>query len=241
MEGAGMRMRWIRRIGIGLLLLTLTLGVLASCQTTVRPPSAKANAQPVYLIDYGYTSSLALPKANTEGQDNPGTETGPEANAEPSIAYYAYGDWDYYAKMNRGLLSAGLALLWPTRSTLGRGELAAIDTAREPWRAMSVNVEMIHTIDVPSEKLAALRQELARQFRAHSDKTLNNAVYKMTFVPMGQDYHLLHNSNMAVAGWLERLGCEVRGLAILSRWRIEQAEATHEAEAAHKPASTPFQ
>ena len=184
-------------VAAGLLAATLT-----GCVTVVRPPAAPADPVEVYLLDHGRTPSLVLP-----GGDGGSTR-------------WAYGDWRWYALGEHGLREAVAALLWPTRAGLGRQELVAAAEAPAVREALSVPVEELYTIRVERGQAAALAERLDRLIRLRSATLATNEDSGLDFVHHPVPYTLLHNSNRVVASWLRELGCEVRGRAILSRWRL---------------------
>jgi hypothetical protein len=109
--------RWVNRSGV--LLLACALFILFAiapmgCTTKVIPPANLAEPRKVFLLDHGRTPSLVLT-----------TDDG-------TMVRYVYGDWRFYALMETGPLSAVAAVLWPTRGTLGRDEMAGPATPERP-------------------------------------------------------------------------------------------------------------
>lgn len=192
--GSGKR---VVELAAGLLAATLT-----GCVTVVRPPAAPADPVEVYLLDHGRTPSLVLP-------DGDGGST-----------RWAYGDWRWYALGEHGLPEAVAALFRPTQAGLGRQELGATAEGPAVREALSVPVEELYPIRVERGQAAALAERLDRLFRLRSATLATNEDSGLDFVHHPVPYTLLHNSNRVVAGWLRELGCEVRGRAILSRWKL---------------------
>jgi hypothetical protein len=183
-------------MAVGLLMLAVPL----ACTTTIRPPVQPADPVSVYVLDHGFTATLAV------------------TAADGGLVRYAYGDWNYYALANTSVVDGLLALFWPTQGTLGRAPLPAAadgEAVREQTDAGGVH-------EVRVERLAAERlvARLNDAYEARRDTEVENAPYGMWFVRQDPDYTYFHNSNHAVAGWLEELGCEVRGPAFVSRWRV---------------------
>jgi hypothetical protein len=43
----------------------------------------------------------------------------------------------------------------------------------------------------------------------------------MWFVRSGEPYNALHNCNHLTARWLKSLGCQIRGTALFSKFRLD--------------------
>jgi hypothetical protein len=69
--------------------LVMPIAGFFGCTTTIRCPPPGETGQTVYLVDYGHTSALVLPKAS-----NAGNTTQPKAG----MVYYAYGDFGTAAR-----------------------------------------------------------------------------------------------------------------------------------------------
>lgn len=193
--------RWLRVVMPAVTLLLLVAALALGCTTRVYPPRHLADPVSVFLIDYGRTPSLVLP-ADGDG-----------------MVRYVYGDWRYYALADTGGFSGPAALLWPTPGTLGRGELPGAVTA-ETVEARAGPVEYIYTMQVERDKAASLRQALDGIFEQHADSRRYNPRYDLVFVHHDRKYTYFYNSNHMTADWLRQLGCEVRGPAFQSRWRV---------------------
>jgi hypothetical protein len=208
MESTMARARLSRRWTVPAVLLVLLLLALASplaCTTTVIAPAAPADPVPVFLVDYGMTSAVALPHGG-------------------GLAVYAYGDWQYYALADNTAWRGVAALAWPTQGAIGRGRL------RGPATAASVMAQLqgrgAEAVHVVQAERASVERLIARIDRAYEDQRLTeveNAGYGMHFVQYPQRYTWFWNSNHQAAAWLEELGCEIRGPAFASRWRIREA------------------
>jgi hypothetical protein len=169
--------------------------------TTVIGPAGPVEPVRVFLIDYGRTPAIVLPITDSQ------------------MTAYVYGDWNYYALRHQGPIDSIAALLWPTQGALGRKEITGPPEADVVRRALGNDVEEIHTLQVERAAVDRLRATLDR---AHHDR-LDTAVtaYDMVFVHHPQRYTYWWNSNHMTAAWLETLGCEVRGPAFGSWWRVE--------------------
>src|SRR5688572_33154323 len=77
------------------------LVMLAGCSTTVVTPAAPLEPVTAFLLDHGSTSSLVMP------------------TADGNMVRYVYGDWNWYALRNTGIIDGLRALLGPSQGTLG--------------------------------------------------------------------------------------------------------------------------
>jgi hypothetical protein len=199
------RPRHRRRVAC--LVLTLAAGVLllglVGCTTVVTPPHHVIDPVSVYLVDYGRHSSLVFP------QD------------ENSMVEYAFGEWRWFALNDTGLLAAFRALCWSTTGTLGRRFIVTEGPA-----GFDHVFAGIALFEVPVEREAAdaLAGRLDERWVQQEDDMVYNAEYDFYFVPDAQGYHVFRNCNPVVAGWLRDLDCQVRGPALLSKWRLRRAD-----------------
>jgi len=184
---------------IGLALLTTPM----ACTTTVVPPAEPSDPAPVVLVDHGRHASVLLPRP------------------DGGMTRYAYGDWNWYALGNTGPLNAVGAMLIPTQGALGRHALPAPVEPGEAQRALQVVVEEHWHVPVERSRALALQQRLDRIHRENADTSVRNRRTNLNFVPHPDRYSSFHNSNHVAADWLRELGCEVRGPAFSSDWRVE--------------------
>jgi hypothetical protein len=192
-----------RRRASALAVLALAVPVLVGCTTTIVAPCGSPPRQTVYVLDHGRTSSLALPD-----------EAG-------GFVRYVYGDWRWYA-LNETTVSVGIAaLLWPTQGALGRAALPSRFTADG---GAAVAYEQLHALEVEAQRLRELRRRLDDLYSANALSRVYNALYDLDFVPYPMPYSVLYNSNHVIAAWLEELGCEVRGPALWSQWRVQRPD-----------------
>lgn len=131
-----LRMALVLGLAIGALLLPLSI------PTTVTPPASLSEPMPVFLVDFGRTPSLVL------------------AVKDARMVAYVYGDWNYYALRNRGAFDGLYALLWPSRGTLGRKEIAGRPSAQTLRQGIGSDVQEIHAFSVERSAVDRLRQEL---------------------------------------------------------------------------------
>ena len=195
--------KWVALpLGIAVGLLALPL----AGTTVVRAPANANQSVSVFLIDEAKTSSLALPQRGG------------------GFVRYAYGDWNWYALQNQSVLDGLAALLWPTGGALGRVEMNTAATPDAMRHAIGGDVE-VYAIEVDR---SASDRLLARLEDAHERGQRAGPVvqsYGLNFVPDPQKYTYFNNSNHRTAAWLRELGCEVRGAAVYSRWRVEPSRS----------------
>lgn len=179
------------------------------CTTTLTLPADVADPVPVMLLDHGYTPSLVLPPVGEE---------------EDSAVRYAYGDWRWYAQGRQGVLDFVRALFWPSRGALGRRLLGGRVEVGSIHDAVAVTITHVHLLSVERAAVRNLAAHLDQLYQANQDALLDSTRVDLAFVPHPRSYTLLHNSNHVVAAWLRRLGVDVRGPVLLSRWRVIQHE-----------------
>lgn len=172
------------------------------CTTTLVPPADVREPVSVFLLDHGRTPSLVLPAA------------------DGGMIRYAYGDWQWYALRRTGALNAIPALLWPTRGTLGRGELAGPADDASIRRQVHVGIEHLYEIRVESEAVQRLRETLDGIYHENLDTLIVTESVGLSFTHHPQSYCALHNSNHVVADWLRQLGVQTRGITCVSTWRV---------------------
>lgn len=188
---------------LGLLLVASASVGLGACTTVIVPPPTPAEPVSVFVLDHGYHASLLLP-----------LDAG-------GAARYSYGDWDYYALGRTGLRSGLRALLWRTPAALARQSITGPLEHTAILRQVSVVVVSMHEVRVEAAAARQLGRELEEVFALGAPTQHYDGLYDMYFVRHPTPYSLAHNSNHMVKRWLERLGCEVSGAAVLSAWRLE--------------------
>ena len=180
-------------------LLACTL--ITGCATTIVPPPTKDPVD-IFVLDHGRTTSLVLPAPQNR------------------FVRYAYGDWNWYALGNTGIIDGLRALIGPTQAAFGRQELPGpADPATIRSRYPPEYIVNLHAIPVDRRQAERLRERLDAQHRASraNGVALTN---EFEFVPDPRPYSYFHNSTHAIAQWLRELGCETRGAAFSSEWRI---------------------
>lgn len=197
--------RWLRRatrVGLSIVAVIGLLLLPASCTTTIVAPPTPGDPVSVYLLDHGRTPSIVLPTS-------------------PDRMYrYAYGDWQWYALVNTGFFSGLAALLIPTQGTLGRQEILGPPTVETIRAEVPINIDHIYAIPVSAERVRQLHQRLEAEFDANREHMVGTGQGDLAFVPHPQRYTYFRNSNHVAARWLADLGCQLRGPAFGSRWRV---------------------
>lgn len=193
-------MSGVRFWRVVVLLLLLLAG--PGCTYRISPPTALEDPVEVHVARHGRTSSLVLP-------------------GEDGHAAYSYGDWRWYAESRTNPCTGLAALLVPTRAALGRREIEGELSARP--RPGALNADEVLTVRVERFEAERLRSRLDARFAEMEGELHENPVRNAGFVPAESSYWLGNQSSSVVAGWLRELGCEVRGWALLARFRLRDS------------------
>ena len=198
--------------------LLLVLLLLAGCAGRLTPPEAPVSPVTVYLLDHGRHASLVLPRR------------------EGGMVRYSYGEWRWYVEAERHLLSGAAALLWPTRSGLGRGVHEAITGPEALSGLAPEGLVAVYPLVAEEARVIALKRRLDAHFEAPLASPAYSEEFDLLFVPYPRAYWWTHQSNLVTARWLRSLGVEVRGIPWLSRWRLEAPSASpyHHGEKDHE-------
>ena len=168
--------------------------------TTIVPPPPSGDDVSVFVTDYSRHSSIILPA--------------PQGH----YVEYAFGDFDWFALSHTSGSDAARALLWSAGSTLGRRQLELTDdpsaVASDTW------AQSVIRLRAPRAKVYALIEQLDAEYFARHDTVTFNPASSMWFVRSREPYHAFHNCNHLTARWLSALGCEIRGPAMFSKFRI---------------------
>jgi hypothetical protein len=195
--------RWVVWTVLPGVLILLLVSPLA-CTTTVVAPPAPLDPVPVFILDYGLTSVLVVPR-------------------DEGLVAYAYGDWQYYALANNNSFRGFAALAWPTQGALGRGPMDGPATEESILRQVrGRGAEEVLVVRVARTSVQRLVARIDAAYDAHRETEVQNVEYGMSFVHHPRRYTWFWNSNHQTAVWLEELGCVVRGPAFASRWRIRE-------------------
>lgn len=184
-----------------LVLWLLILG-LGGCSAVITEPVAVSEPRTVQVLKHGRHSSLLL------------------TAADESRVRYAYGDWAWYVDQQQGLWSGTRALTVPTRAALGRQFIAAAQPGERLATAVGVGIGEVYEFSVEGARVDALLLELDRQFNESKEEPHYSDERKLSFVTHPRPYTFRHNSNHAVAQWLEELGIGIRGNPALGNWEF---------------------
>jgi hypothetical protein len=190
--------RVARRL-IWLIPLQLSVG----CTTRITPPCAPVAPCSVFLIDYGYHTSLVLPRA------------------EHRLVEFAYGEWGWFAMNDDAWYRAPTLIMWSHSGALGMREFAGEPTAATVGAYMPV--EHIDELSVSRDAVDRLLGELDGIFQAGGSETVYNATVGLQFVRHPEPYGAFRNCNTVVAEWLERLGCSIHGSGLVADFRVDPA------------------
>lgn len=185
----------------------LTVGIVASwslssCAWQVISPAEVAEPVPVFLSEYGRHTRLALP--------------------DDSAAFfeYGFGEWNFYGLETQGPLSALRAISGLGEGAFSRRQLPYTLNEADFLRAAGGNRCARLWVERPLAD--GLRRDLESRWQSNVDSVV---IRQWDQIPVSQDpaaYHLFGNSNHAVAKWLERLGCQVRGYPITSNFEVRK-------------------
>ena len=200
-------------LAVTLLIVACAFASGGCVTTTIVPPAPSGDDVPVFVTDYGRHSSLIVPaKARYYNE-------------------YAFGDFNWFALSRTRGSDALRAMIWSAGSTLGRRQLelefddpAAVASDTTAWKVLR--------FDAPRDRVEKLIEQLDAAYFARYDTVTYNPSSAMWFVRSREPYNALHNCNHLTARWLRQLGCEVRGSAIFSRFRLGGAR---------RPAARPAQ
>src|SRR5258706_1857420 len=209
-----------RRLWIFLLLFCCFAG---GCAPVIVPPAIATNsdAVPVLIADYGYHSTLILPRPDGGG-----------------MVEYAYGDWTYFGQNQKSVGTALHALMASDQPTLGRRLLDG--EPNQPGLKEAIGRAWILAFSASRERVEELERALDQRFSARLDSILYSPVHQLYFVKDGEPYGMAHNCNHFTAQWLERLGCHIEGMVLTSKFRLkEPGETAPPAAPATQPAPNP--
>ena len=200
-----------RRLRVCICGPALVLLSLPGCAWRVTPPAQVSDPVPVFITEYGRHTRLALPNDST------------------AFFEYGFGEWNFYGLEKQGWLSALRAISGLGQGAFSRRELPF--TQNEADFLQAARGERSARLWVERPLADHLREELESRWRANGDIVV---VRHADQVPVSRDpapYHLFGNSNHAVAKWLERLGCRVRGQPITSDFEITKLSGVDERQA----------
>ena len=186
-----------------LILITLTFAS-PGCATTVVPPREVRDPVTVYVTDYGRHSSILMPIDDS------------------TLIEYAFGDYDFFALEHWRWWDMLRVAMYSKRSTLGRRIVAMrFDAASLRDELGSVNAQ---PITIERVRVRELERKLEERFTARLDTQVFGPTTELWFVQDPRHYRLSKNCNAQTADWLRELGCEIRGAALTSSFKVQPAE-----------------
>lgn len=184
-------------------MLVLALGLLlcplSGCTYSISPPDPLKEPVSVFVVDHGYHASLLLPRG------------------DGSVAFYAYGRYDWFALNKDEFWRAPGAAFLPGEATLGRGMLPGPATYASVCER--VPAEEILEVRVEAARVRALLLALDGRFDSGGE-VVHNPVMGLDFVRDPEPYWLGHNCNAQIARWLEDLDCDVTGKSLDATFRV---------------------
>lgn len=208
--------------------LFLLLAFVGGCATNVYPQAKPIRPVAVYVADYGIHSSLLLPAGDGR------------------YVEYAFGDWNFAALNHCWPQDALGALLISFQSALGRRYITVAPGQTEP----SPVHPSPHKIQVVYASRAAVEhvvKELDARYRRDMSVVRRNPDNGMDYVKDNEHYSVLNNCNHLTARCLREMGCDVRGLVVLSTFSVMPVPVPHDnvisppvqTAAQHHPATMP--
>ena len=184
----------------------LFVAVCGGCSAVIVPPAPAWGTPtvPVQVADYGYHSTIILPRSGG------------------GLVEYAYGDWDFFGQSHKSFGTAVRALFASDQATLGRRLLDR--EPDQPGLKEATGAKEVLRFEAPRERVEELERALELRFSERLDSIEYSPVHDLYFVKDGERYGVAHNCNHFTAQWLERLGCRVEGMALLSQFRLKGVE-----------------
>jgi hypothetical protein len=186
-------------------LLVLLALLVSGCSGTIVPPESPKDPVPVAVADYGRHSSVVLPDSEGKGS-----------------VEYAFGDWDWFAAGHTGLGEALRSLFASDVSTLGRRFYVVPPDSDRLARTLSAR--RVVQFQAPLSHVAELRTRLDQQYESRAHQEVYNGPMGLWFVPHGGRYNMFRNCNHVTAKWLRELGCDTRGWAFWSSFRLAKTK-----------------
>jgi hypothetical protein len=178
------------------------LALVGGCATRIVPPSNPANPVAVYITDYGRHSSILLPMGDGH------------------LMEYSYGDWEFYALNKYKWYIGATKLVASDGSGLGRRIVA--NPGDDQALQKMINSRRLLRIEAEQSRVMELLTELDRRYCANIETMVYNDYAKSYFVKDVSHYWLFHTCNAMTAQWLEKLGCKVSGLAVISNFEVDR-------------------
>lgn len=200
-----------KTIAISLFLLLFGGG----CAATVYPQAGPVHPTAVYVADYGIHSSLLLPVS------------------ENRYVEYAFGDWNFAALNHCWPNDALGALLISFQSALGRRFIDVVP-GEEPW-PVHPSPHRVQVVYASEANVNHVVRELDARYRRDARVVMHNPDNDMDYVKDNEHYSIANNCNHLTARCLREMGCDVRGLVVLSRFAVEPPPAVPKKDVIEAP------
>jgi hypothetical protein len=181
--------------------LSLSILLAGGCGATVYPQPQPIHPVAVYIADYGIHSSLLLP------------------TRDGRYVEYAFGDWNYAALNHCWPNDALGALLISFQSALGRRYIDLPPGQTQP-HPVHPSPHKLQAVYASQSDVVRVLQELEARYRRDMKVVLYNPDNLMDYVKDDQHYSVINNCNHLTAHCLREMGCEVRGLTVLSGFDV---------------------
>jgi len=190
--------------------------ITAGCVTTVYPQPKVVEPTVVYIADYGIHSGLLLPTGNGR------------------YVEYAFGDWNFAALNHCWPQDALGALLISFQSTLGRRfvDLHPGQTRPQPCHPEPHHVTAVYASRTNVEKVV---KELDDRYRRDGNDVVYNPENLTSYVKDSQHYSVANNCNHLTARCLREMGCDVKGLIVISNFTVARVQAQNVPEQPKAP------
>lgn len=173
---------------------------------SIYPQSQPAHPAAVYVADYGIHSSLLMPTGH--GQ----------------YVEYAFGDWGYAALNHCWPPDALGAMLISFQSGLGRRFINVSPEHPIP-QPIHPSPNRLMVVYASQEKVARVVKELDDRYQAQDSMAVYNPYNMMYYVKDSQHYSVLNNCNHLTAHCLREMGCDVKGIVVLSHFWVAPQKA----------------
>jgi hypothetical protein len=182
--------------------LVSLVALVGGCATRIVPPASPVNPAAVYVADYGRHSSILLPMGDGH------------------LMEYSYGDWEFYALNKYKWYIGATKLFLSDGSGLGRRILA--NPGDDAALQKMINSKRLLRVEIEQSRVLELLAELDQRYTARIETMVYNDYGHSYFVKDVSHYWLFHTCNAMTAQWLEKLGCKVSGLAVISNFEVER-------------------
>jgi hypothetical protein len=134
---------------------------------------------------------------------------------------YSYGDWDFYALNHYKWYIGATKLFLSDGSGLGRRILT--NPGDDAALQKMINSKRLLRVEIEQSKVSDLLAELDQRYCAKIETMVYNNYGHSYFVKDDSHYWLFHTCNGMTAQWLEKLGCRVNGLAVISNFELKKS------------------